>query len=152
MNIRSLLLGSVAAAGLSTGAYAADLGVLTSLDVCDALGLSGLTISSDTNCLQISGAVSYEFVWGDYKGNNDDVAPLNGSTLVDHIVGVVPGGNGRVTISEPGFWLGHFVGELTGVRFLPLGPINFGPAIIGTVVVLFLGFWLSMFKQETKTK
>jgi hypothetical protein len=55
-------------------------------------------------------------------------------------------------LSWLGFWLGHFVGELTGVRFLPLGPINFGPAIIGTVVVLFLGFWLSMFKQETKTK
>lgn len=69
MKIRSLLLGSVAAAGLSTGAYAADLGVLTSLDVCDALGLSGLTISSDTNCLQITGGVSYEFIWGDYEGD-----------------------------------------------------------------------------------
>lgn len=67
MKIRSLLLGSVAAAGLSTGAFAADLGVLTSLDVCDALGLSGLTISSDTNCLQITGGVSYEFKWGDYN-------------------------------------------------------------------------------------
>jgi len=67
MNIRNLLLGSVAAAGLSTGgAYAADLGVLTSLDVCDALGLSGLTISSDTNCLQITGEVKYKFTWGDY--------------------------------------------------------------------------------------
>jgi hypothetical protein len=68
MKIRSLLLGSVAAAGLSTGAFAADLGVLTSLDVCDALGLSGLTISSDTNCLQITGSVSYEFNWGNYRG------------------------------------------------------------------------------------
>jgi hypothetical protein len=66
MNIRSLLLGSIAAAGLATGAHAADLGVLTSLDVCDALGLSGLTISSDTNCLQISGGVSYEFQVGNY--------------------------------------------------------------------------------------
>lgn len=70
MKIRSLILGSVAAAGLSTGAMAADLGVLASLDVCDALGLSGLTISSDTNCLQISGFVSYELRWGDYQGNN----------------------------------------------------------------------------------
>lgn len=69
MKIRNLLLGSVAAAGLSTGgAYAADLGVLTSLDVCDALGLSGLTISSDTNCLQITGEVKYKFTWGDYDG------------------------------------------------------------------------------------
>ncbi|HEY8995266.1 MAG TPA: hypothetical protein VIM71_11430 [Lacunisphaera sp.] len=66
MKIRSLVLGSVAAAGLSTAGYAADLGVLTSLDVCDQLGLSGLTISSDTNCLQISGGVEYEFRWGNY--------------------------------------------------------------------------------------
>src|SRR5690554_8150329 len=67
MKLKSLILGSVAAAGLSTGAFAADLGVLTSLDVCDALGLSGLTISSDTNCLQITGGVSYAFSWGDYQ-------------------------------------------------------------------------------------
>ena len=68
MNIKSLLLGSIAAAGLATGAHAADLqkGVMTSLDVCDALGLSGLTISSDKDCLQITGSVSYQFVWGDY--------------------------------------------------------------------------------------
>src|SRR5690606_34476869 len=65
-------LGSVAAAGLATGgAYAADLGVLTSLDVCDELGLSGLTISSDTNCLQITGEVKYKFTWGDYGGDTE---------------------------------------------------------------------------------
>ncbi|MBO9589664.1 hypothetical protein [Devosia sp.] len=67
MKLKSLILGSVAAAGLSTAGYAADLGVLTSLDVCDALGLSGLTISSDTNCLQLSGGVSYEFNYGDFR-------------------------------------------------------------------------------------
>ena len=66
MKVRSLLLGSIAAAGLSTGAYAADLGVLTSLDVCDALGISGLTIASSSNCLSITGGVSYTFTWGDY--------------------------------------------------------------------------------------
>lgn len=71
MKVRNLLLGSIALAGLSTtGAYAADLGVLTSLDVCDSLGLSGLTISSDTNCLQITGEVRYQFNWGDYNGND----------------------------------------------------------------------------------
>src|SRR5690606_29020916 len=69
MKLKSLILGSVAAAGLSTAAFAADLGVLTSLDVCDELGLSGLTISSDTNCLQISGKVSYEFNFGNWRDN-----------------------------------------------------------------------------------
>ncbi len=68
MKIRSLLLGSVAIAGLSaTAGYAADLGVVTSLDVCDELGLSGLTISSDDNCLQITGGVTFEYDWGDYS-------------------------------------------------------------------------------------
>lgn len=76
MKIRNLLLGSLAVAGLSTtGAYAADLGVLTSLDVCDSLGLSGLTISSDTNCLQITGEVKYKFIWGDYDGAGVTVGP-----------------------------------------------------------------------------
>jgi len=66
MKIRSLLLGSIAATGLATAGYAADLGVVTSLDVCDELGLSGLTISSDDNCLQITGNVKFEYDWGDY--------------------------------------------------------------------------------------
>ena len=78
MKIRSLLLGSVAAAGLSTGAFAADLGVLTSLDVCDALGLSGLTISSDTNCLQITGEVKYKFTWGDFGDAVNIPTPADG--------------------------------------------------------------------------
>jgi hypothetical protein len=75
MKLKSLILGSVAAAGLSTASFAADpsFGVLTSLDVCDALGLSGLTISSDTNCLQISGSVDYRFRYGNFR-NNANVA------------------------------------------------------------------------------
>src|SRR5690606_31543900 len=68
MKLKSLILGSVSAAGLSTAGFAADLGVLTSLDVCDSLGISGLTISSSTNCLAISGSVEYNFTWGDYAG------------------------------------------------------------------------------------
>ena len=79
MKLKSLILGSVAAAGLSTAGFAADLGVLTSLDVCDELGLSGLTISSDTNCLQISGGVSYEFSWGDYAGSWNVTNPYAGA-------------------------------------------------------------------------
>lgn len=78
MKLKSLILGSVAAAGLTTAGFAADLGVLTSLDVCDTLGLSGLTISSDTNCVQISGNVSYEFNWGNYSGSYP--AGVNGLT------------------------------------------------------------------------
>ena len=38
MKIRSLLLGSAALCGLATAGYAADLGVVTALDVCDYSG------------------------------------------------------------------------------------------------------------------
>ena len=84
MKLKSLILGSIAAAGLSTAGFAADLGVLTSLDVCDELGLSGLTISSDTNCLQISGEVKYEFNWGNYNvGLPIAQTPFTGTVNVD---------------------------------------------------------------------
>ena len=82
MKLKSLILGSVAAAGLSTAGFAADLGVLTSLDVCDALGLSGLTISSDTNCLQLSGGVSYEFAWGDYRTEGTVAATFDSNRAI----------------------------------------------------------------------
>lgn len=83
MKLKSLILGSIAAAGLSTAGFAADLGVLTSLDVCDELGLSGLTISSDTNCLQISGEVSYEFNWGNYDGKEAIAITQFGTRNID---------------------------------------------------------------------
>lgn len=76
MKIRSLFLGSIAALGVSAGAFAANLPgeppvvtALTSLDVCDAFGISGLTISSDSHCLQITGEVRYNFEFGDYNNS-----------------------------------------------------------------------------------
>lgn len=114
MKIRSLLLGSVAAAGLSTGgAFAADLGVLTSLDVCDALGLSGLTISSDTNCLQITGEVKYKFVWGDYKTETFTV-----NTPADGGLNWI-GGNGSND------WQSRFD---AWIKFVATADSDFGPA------------------------
>jgi hypothetical protein len=78
MKIRSVLLGTAAIAGLTTAGYAADLGVVTSLDVCDSLSISGLTISSDDNCLQISGNISFEYDYGNYNDLNNDQAILYG--------------------------------------------------------------------------
>ena len=114
MKIRSLLLGSVAAAGLSTGAaYAADLGVLTSLDVCDSLGLSGLTISSDTNCLQITGEVKYKFSWGDYSADAyaDIETPAGDVTFIED-----DGGND---------WSSRFD---AWIKFVATASSDFGPA------------------------
>lgn len=60
MKLKSLLLGSVAAAGVTGGAYAADLGVvLPAASICSIYGISGLTIDGDANCLQITGSVTY---------------------------------------------------------------------------------------------
>ncbi|WP_421950608.1 porin [Pelagibacterium sp.] len=63
MKLKSLLLGSAAVLALSTGAQAADPipATFVSLGVCDAYGISGLTIESDDTCLSISGEVSYEW-------------------------------------------------------------------------------------------
>jgi hypothetical protein len=111
MKIRSLLLGSAAAAGLATGAFAADPLELTSLNVCDSLGKSGLAISSDGNCLQISGEIKYEFNWGDYKGPSAAAAgviptaavPVTSST--DTVIASTEAGNR--TIATPGSQAGN---------------------------------------------
>jgi hypothetical protein len=67
MKLKSLLLGSAAVLALSTGAQAADPipATFVSLGVCDAYGISGLTIESDDTCLSISGEVSYEYTHED---------------------------------------------------------------------------------------
>lgn len=115
MKIKTLLLSSVVATGLSTGAMAADLGVLTSLDVCDAVNVTGLTISSSDNCLQISGGVGFEFVWGDYRGAGAVPAPGVLHPLAD---------NGGVSPLDQDWDL-----ELEGwLQFVATAESDFGPA------------------------
>lgn len=122
MKIRSLLLGSVAAAGLSTGgAFAADLGVLTSLDLCDELGLSGLTISSESNCLQITGEVKYKFTWGDY-----DEEDLVVDTPADGGVGFFGGNDGALLgTDDNNDWQSRFD---AWIKFVATANSDFGPA------------------------
>ncbi|KQX43033.1 hypothetical protein ASD04_03545 [Devosia sp. Root436] len=123
MKLKSLILGSVAAAGLSTAGFAADLGVLTSLDVCDELGLSGLTISSDTNCLQISGKVTYEFNWGNYDGKQAIATTQFGVRNIDVPSALAPASDNDWA-SKVETWL-KFVGTASS---------DFGPA--STTIVL----------------
>jgi|WetSurMetagenome_2_1015567.scaffolds.fasta_scaffold166611_2 hypothetical protein len=62
------------------------------------------------------------------------------------------GGFGKVILylilSLFGFWVGHFVFELLGWNFLRAGPINIGSAIIGMLIFLLAGYWLSLVKVE----
>lgn len=118
MKIRSVLLGSAAIAGLSTAGYAADLGVVTSLDLCDSLGISGLTISSDDNCLQISGNISFEYDYGDYKPAVD---PYNAPFARDHsgTTVTIPGSDGTTDSAvNLSWWL----------KFVATANSDFGPA------------------------
>lgn len=70
MKLKSLLLGSAAVLALSTGAQAADPipATFVSLGVCDAYGISGLTIESEDTCLSISGNVNYEYRVNHFDG------------------------------------------------------------------------------------
>jgi hypothetical protein len=84
MKLKSLLLGSAAALALTSGALAADpRSSFVSLDVCDAYGITGLTIASSDTCLKISGSVSYEFHWGDFRGSAPWATPAAGNRNVD---------------------------------------------------------------------
>lgn len=64
--IAALCAFSMSSFCLAAPGLAADLSVLTTVDVCDTLGLNGLTLSSSDTCLKISGKVEYIFRWGDY--------------------------------------------------------------------------------------
>lgn len=49
-----------------------------------------------------------------------------------------------ILLSIAGFWAGHFLAELSDWHFLPLGPLNLGASLIGAIVLMAGGFWLSM--------
>jgi hypothetical protein len=117
MKIRSLLLGSVAVAGLSTAGYAADLGVVTSLDVCDELGLSGLTISSDDNCLVITGNVSFEYDWGSYNPG-----------IVYGVYGFNTAQNHYTILNNNGIQDSNLGDVDTWLKFVGTADSDFGPA------------------------
>ncbi|SEP70960.1 hypothetical protein SAMN05428969_0564 [Devosia sp. YR412] len=127
MKLKSLILGSIAAAGLSTAGFAADLGVLTSLDVCDELGLSGLTISSDTNCLQISGSVSYTYEYGNFNNSGVVAAPV----ITANFGGV--NADGSTSVDAPSFLAGVSNQDWnskveTLLKFVGTASSDFGPA------------------------
>lgn len=58
------------------------------------------------------------------------------------------GGGGRLMLylllSLLGFFVGHSTGNLLDWKVLPLGPLNLGMALLGSIVFLGLGYWLSL--------
>jgi len=49
-------------------------------------------------------------------------------------------------LSVVGFMLGHVIGLWQDWFFVPLGSLNLGLSSVGSVVILFLGDWLSRFE------
>ncbi len=58
------------------------------------------------------------------------------------------GGGGRLLLylllSLFGFFAGHALGSALHWQVLPLGPLDLGMAVIGSILFLFLGYWLSL--------
>lgn len=55
---------------------------------------------------------------------------------------------GYIFFGEVGFWAGHFAAQFWGIRFWDIGPIHFGIALLGAILLLFLGLWLMEFERE----
>ena len=66
---------------------------------------------------------------------------------------VVDGGGARLALylvlSTSGFAGGHGLAQLQGWSFLPLGPLQLGFGIAGSLALLLLGHWLSQVRIET---
>jgi len=51
-----------------------------------------------------------------------------------------------VVLAEIGFWLAHFLGNRQEWEFLKVGSLQLGAGLIGALLFMGLGYWLS-FKQ-----
>ena len=61
------------------------------------------------------------------------------------------GGIGRlflyVILAWTGFWAGHILGQALGWTFFSVGPLRFGAALLGCVLVLGVGYWFSLVRR-----
>lgn len=57
-----------------------------------------------------------------------------------------------LTVSWLGFWVGDFSGKQLGLTFVRVGVINLGFAIIGSLFLLAVVYWLGMEPVETINK
>lgn len=49
-----------------------------------------------------------------------------------------------LVLSEIGFFTGHYLDEILSLDFINLGAIHLGFGILGSLVFLGLGYWLSL--------
>lgn len=55
-----------------------------------------------------------------------------------------------ILVSWIGFWAGHFLGGYLKWTFGRYGPLNIGMGLLTCVLVLALGYWLSLVQVEKK--
>ena len=48
-----------------------------------------------------------------------------------------------ICLSWVGFFVGHAVAKSTGFNFLTVGTLHLGAGVIGSIIALFVGHWLS---------
>ena len=54
-----------------------------------------------------------------------------------------------LVISLIGFFGGHFIGDILSIRFFQVGTINLGFGILGSIILLAIGYWLSLIDVQT---
>jgi uncharacterized membrane protein YeaQ/YmgE (transglycosylase-associated protein family) len=66
---------------------------------------------------------------------------------------VVDGGAARLLLymllSIAGFAAGQWIASSQDLTLLPIGPVQLGPAILGSLVVLIVGHWLSKVNMQS---
>jgi hypothetical protein len=62
------------------------------------------------------------------------------------------GGLGRLilylVLAWAGFWGGHYLGNRLGLTFASIGPLRLGAAVLAAALTIFVGYWLSLIRQE----
>ncbi len=65
---------------------------------------------------------------------------------------LLDGGGGRLILylilGLGGFFVGHFAGSLLNWTLIPVGPLDLGMAIIGSLLFLGMGHWLSLIEIQ----
>jgi hypothetical protein len=56
-----------------------------------------------------------------------------------------------LVLSWSGFWLGQLIANWLGWTFFHIGPLNLGMATLGSLVFLFIGYWLSLVEVDRST-